>query len=138
MLNVKSNIMAENPYQDPLDDAFHKLSNISRERRFAVSCYVPVFNIVTCAITAVRLVESRFCLFHARQGLVLFSLWVLSIVVAAISPILSLMLWGVVLALHFAGFVIAFKMKDTQIPVIGSIALKIPEKYLYTLLTGKK
>lgn len=130
--------MPESPYQNPLDDVVNKLSGISRERRFAVSCYIPVFNIITCPITAVRLVESKFCLFHARQGLVLFSLWVLSILVAAISPILSLMMWGVVLVLHFAGFIIAYQMKETQIPLIAQMALKIPEKYLYSLLTGKK
>ncbi len=131
-------MMAENPYQNPLDEVVNKLSSISRERRFAVSCYIPVFNIVTCTLTAVRLIESRFCLLHARQGLVLFSLWVFSIVVAVLSPIASLMLWGVVLALHAFGFVIAYQMKETPIPLITSFALKIPEKYLYNLLTGKK
>ena len=130
--------MAENPYQNPLDEVVNKFSGISRERRFALSCYIPVFNVVTCPLTAVRLVESRFCLLHARQGLVLFSLWLLSIVIAILSPVASLMLWGVVLVLHIAGFVIAYQMKETPIPIITNFALKIPEKYLYDLLTGKK
>ena len=129
--------MPENPYQNPLDDIVNKVSDISIERRYAMSCYVPVFNVVTCVLTAVKMVESKFCLFHARQGLILFCLWFLSVIVAVLSPILSLMLWGVVLLLHVAGFVIAYKMQETVIPVIGHFASKIPERYIYNFLTAK-
>lgn len=129
--------MPENPYQNPLDNIVNKVSDISIERRYAMSCYVPVFNVVTCVLTAVKMVESKFCVFHARQGLILFCLWFLSVVVAVLSPILSLMLWGVVLLLHIAGFVIAYKMQETVIPVIGSFASRIPEKYIYNFLTAK-
>ncbi|MEK7126921.1 MAG: hypothetical protein AAB848_02330 [Patescibacteria group bacterium] len=129
--------MPENPYVDPVENLIHKVSAVSSERRFAISCYIPVFNIVTCVLTSVKMATSQFCLFHARQGLVLFGLWFLTILAAVISPILSLMMWGVVLVLHFAGMVISYRMQKTEIPIIGQIANKIPEQYLFVFLTKK-
>lgn len=119
-------------------DITDKLTTITGEKRWAISCYIPVFNIVTCVLTAVKMVNSKFCLFHARQGLVLFGLWFFTIVVAVISPIVSLMLWGIVLLLHGSGMVIAFNMKETAIPIIGQLATKIPENYIFSFLTHKK
>lgn len=119
-------------------DITDKLTTITGEKRWAMVCYIPVFNIVTCVLTAVKMVNSKFCLFHARQGLVLFGLWFLTIVVAVISPIVSLMLWGIVLLLHGSGMVIAFNMKETAIPIIGQFATKIPENYIFSFLTHKK
>lgn len=119
-------------------DITDKLTTITGEKRWAMVCYIPVFNIVTCVLTAVKMVNSKFCLFHARQGLVLFGLWFLTIVVAVISPIVSLMLWGIVLLLHGSGMVIAFNMKETAIPIIGQFAAKIPENYIFSFLTHKK
>lgn len=108
------------------------------DRKWAISCYIPIFNIVTCLITAVRMINDKFCLFHARQGLVLFALWFFTILVALISQTLSLMLWGVVLLLHASGVVFAYYGKETQIPILGQIAMRIPEKYIFEFLTGKK
>ena len=127
--------MTESPVN--LDDLKDKVSTITGEKAWSMSCYVPVFNIVTCVLTAVKIVNSKMCLFHARQGLVLFALWFLTIVAALFSPILSLMLWGVVLTLHAAGMVIAFNMKETRIPIIGQLANKIPDNYIYSFLTRK-
>lgn len=107
------------------------------EKWWAMSCYVPIFNVVTCALTLVRMVNSKFCRFHGRQGLALFALWFLTIIVAFLSPIISLMLWGVVIVLHIAGAVIAFGGNETAIPVMGKLAMKIPEFYFFSLLTGK-
>lgn len=111
---------------------------IDSDRKWAISCYVPIFNIVICVLAAVRKANSKFCLFHARQGLVLFALWFLTIFISLISQTLSLMLWGVVLLLHGSGMVIAYKNAMTQVPFIGQFAMKIPEYYLFKLLTGKK
>lgn len=68
----------------------------------------------------------------------LFTLWFLTILVALVLPILSLMLWGVVLLLHISGIVIAATGKETPIPLIGYLALKIPPDYISNLLTGKR
>lgn len=108
------------------------------EKGWALTCYIPVFNLVTCAITSVKMVNSKFCLFHARQGLVLFVLWFITVVAALFSQWLSLLLWVVVLFLHGAGIAIVLGMKQTLLPIIGQYAMKIPETYIFTLLTGKK
>ena len=111
---------------------------LDSERKWAISCYIPIFNIVMCALTSVRKVNSKFCLFHARQGLALFALWIFTILVALVSQTLSLMLWGVVLLLHGAGMFIAYSSAITKIPLLGQLAMKIPEYYLFELLSGKK
>ncbi len=109
----------------------------SDDRKWGLICYIPVINLITCAVTAVVKVKSKFALFHARQGIVLFVLWFITILVAFVSPVLSLMMWGAVLLLHAAGMVIAYGGKTTKIPVLGDFALKIPETYFFTLLTQK-
>ncbi len=105
--------------------------------KWGLICYVPVVNIVTCLVTAVVRVKSRFALFHARQGLVLFVLWFITILVAFVSPVLSLMMWGALLLLHAAGMVIAYGGKTTKIPIVGDFAMRIPETYFFTFLTQK-
>ncbi len=111
---------------------------LDSDRKWAMSCYIPVFNVVMCALASVRKVDSKFCLFHARQGIALFALWIFTILVALISQTLSLMLWGVVLLLHAAGMFMAYNKAETKIPVLGQLAMKIPEYYLFELLSGKK
>lgn len=131
--------MADLPNQnpDPVADIQAKILALKGEKGWAMSCYIPVFNIVTCVLCSIKMVSSKFCLFHARQGLVLFFLWFLTIVVAVFSPVVSLMLWGVVLLLHISGMVIAYEAKTTSIPLVASFANKIPEDYIFKMLTGK-
>ena len=121
----------------PLADFSNEVLKMPSERKWAVSCYIPIFNIVTCVLTGVRMIKSKFCLFHARQGLALFGLWFFTILVALISQTLSLMLWGVVLLLHGYGIFLAFKNKTTLIPLLGNLGMKIPEDYMFKRLTGK-
>jgi len=47
------------------------------------------------------------------------------------------MLWGIVLFLHLFGGIIAYSNKETKIPLVGQFADKIPEYYLFVMLTGK-
>ncbi len=130
--------MTENTSQTPAEAIKEVIPGITNERWWGVACYIPIFNIVTCVITAVKMSNSKFCLFHARQGLLLFALWFLTIVVAVVSPIVSLMFWGAVLLLHAAGIILALGMKQVQIPFLGQLAMRIPELYLHNLLTGTK
>ncbi|MBD3360335.1 hypothetical protein GF366_00875 [Candidatus Peregrinibacteria bacterium] len=107
------------------------------DRKWSMSCYIPIINIVTCLITAVRRVESKFCRFHYRQGLILFAFWFLTILISFINQTLSLMLWGIVLLLHGTGIYVVYYKKLTKIPILGQLAVMIPEFYIFTLLTGK-
>lgn len=111
---------------------------MTEEKKWGLLCYVPVLNIVLCAICSVKMNQSKFCLFHARQGLTLASLWIFAVVVAVVSPFLSLILWVIMLILHGAGMALAFSGQVMEIPFVGKIAMKIPEDYLYKLLTGGK
>ena len=110
---------------------------ISGERIWALLCYIPAFNILTCPLASVKMVNSKLVRFHARQGLALFGFWFLSVLVAIISPLLSLLLWGVALFLSILGMVIAFNGKETRIPILGQLAAGIGEYALFKLLTGK-
>lgn len=132
--------MTENSTQNanPVDNVKEVLAVVSSEKGWAIGCYIPIFNVVVCVLASIKMVGSKFCLFHARQGLVLFALWFFTIVVALFSPEISLMLWGAVLLLHGAGMFIAYGMKTTEIPILGQLAMRIPETYLFGLLTGKK
>lgn len=110
---------------------------VINERVWAILCYIPGFNIVSCPIAAVRMVNSQLVSFHARQGLILFLLWFAVIILALISPVLSLIVFFVMIALHAWGFAQAFAMGKSKLPVVGEIAMKIPETFLFTTLTGK-
>ena len=111
---------------------------LDSDRKWAISCYIPVVNVVVCVLASVRKVNSPFCLLHARQGLGLFALWFVTILIALISQTLSLMLWGVVLLFHGAGIFLAANKSDTLIPVIGQLSMRVPQYYLFELLTGRK
>jgi len=102
-----------------------------------LGCYIPVINVVVCLIAAIRMVNSKFCLFHVRQGLMIFALWFLTVLLSFVSQTLGLMLWGVVLVLYVSGLVIAFSRKTTRIPLIGQLAEQIPEYFLFEKLTGQ-
>lgn len=110
---------------------------LSHERLWAMACYVPVVNLVICLLCSVRMVNSQLCLFHLRQGLVLFFFWFATVMTGLVSQTLSLMFLGVVLVLHVWGAVGAYRQNQNLLPVVGNFALKIPPYYLYKRLTGK-
>ena len=129
--------MPENPKQNSVTNLKEKISKLSSERKWAMSCYIPVFNIVVCILASIRMISDKFVSHHARQGLVLFAMWFVTIVVSLISPTLSLMLLGVVLLLHIVGVIAAYKSKTSEITVVTGFANKIPEDYIFKKLTGK-
>ncbi|MBD3330303.1 hypothetical protein GF354_02105 [Candidatus Peregrinibacteria bacterium] len=112
-------------------------NSYSQERRWALLCYLPFINLVTCLLTAVRQINSRYCRFHVRQGLMIFLLFAVAILISLISVMLSLMLHGIVLALYAFSLYFTYSGKDFKIPLLATLADKIPEFYLYEVLTGK-
>ena len=119
------------------EPAFEQVKSLSPEKRWSLACYFPLFNVLITLIVAVRKVDSDFCMFHARHGLVFFVLWFSTVFVALFSPILSLMLLGVVVMLYIFGAYKAFKGEIYTVPVLTSLAIRIPKAYIYTTLTGK-
>lgn len=129
--------MPENPKQNSISDVKEKVSNLSKERKWAMSCYIPVINIVICILASIRMIHDKTVLYHARQGLVLFGFWFVTLLVGLVFGTISLMLLGVVLMLHVICLIHAYKMKTTTIPLVTDLANKIPEDYIFKKLTGK-
>ena len=111
---------------------------MNKERLWAISCYIPVINLVICLVCAVRMINSKLCRFHLSQGLVLFVLWILTIVAGLFSKKISLMLWGIVLLFHGVGAYFAFKGALSGIPVVSQIARNFDAIKIFESLTGKK
>ena len=125
--------------QNSVDEFAEKVKALDKEKRWALACYIPIVNIVTCGFSAVIMVKSKFCRFHVQQGLIVFAAWfIANVIIALISPTLSLMALGVVMLIYIAGMISAFKGKEMKIPIIWSFAKMIPEYYIFELLTGKK
>lgn len=111
---------------------------MSTEKKWGILCYFPVANVVFCMVASVRLSGDKFVQFHVRQGMVLFGIWVITNFVAVIFPLLSLILWVILLLLYGAGMAIAYGGQVTMIPFVGQIAMKIPEDYFMRKLTNGK
>lgn len=107
------------------------------ENIWALSCYVPIFNIVTCTLTSIKMVNSKLCRFHARQGLVMFALMFLTMFVPLISTSLSFLVWILLFGLHGAAMYFSYQKKDIRFPVLAQLAEKIPEYFIFKTLTGK-
>jgi uncharacterized membrane protein len=105
---------------------------------FPICCIGPIFAIVAAIVEK----RNRFIRFHAFQGLLLAAaglvifggLWVLSMVVAFASGILSLLvsLLSAVIGLGFLGLAIfmmvkAYGNEELELPVIGEMAKKWAE-----------
>ncbi|MFA5948103.1 MAG: hypothetical protein WC806_03970 [Candidatus Gracilibacteria bacterium] len=114
------------------------LKTLNREKKWAILCYIPVINVITCTFSSVIMASSQFCRFHARQGFILFAFLFITMFSSIISPTISLMLWGIVFLVHFSAMIMSIRGDLFKIPILGNFADKIPEYYVYELLTGKK
>lgn len=110
----------------------------SEEKTWALLCYIPFINLITCLLTAVRQVNSSYCRFHSRQGLMIFIVFAVAVLISLVSVILSLMLHGIVIALYFFSLYFTYSEKHFRIPLLAILADRIPEYYLYEVLTGKE
>ncbi len=125
---------------NPLEDMKKNLLDFasSSEKQWGIICYIPVLNLVGCAVTAVIKVKSQFCLFHARQGLILFLGWFVTLFIGLFVPLLGAFLTFVLILVHIYGGALVFLGKMTKIPFVGDFAMKIPDTYLFKTLTQKK
>ncbi len=136
-------LMTDNNYQSPIDDLKDKVTDVSNEVKWSIGCYIPAFNVIFCLLAAVRMVNSDFCLFHVRQGLVIFGLSFFGMFVSTIGHFiglgfLPLMFSGVVFLAYIAGIVTVIRKSTAPLPIVGAIAEKIPKYFFFELLTGKK
>lgn len=125
-------------FESPIDELRDQVTDLTNEGRWALGCYVPVINVFVAVVASVKMVSSKFVLFHARQGLIIFAFGFLSLFLSFISAKLTWMFQGILFLAHVAGIVIVLQKKMTKLPVIGQFVDRIPESYIFELLTGQK
>ncbi len=98
------------------------------EKLFAFLCYL-ISIIGVIIVLATKKERSKFSIYHAKQGLVLFIayiivaiLWSILGFIPIIGAIISAVLWLLMLALWIIGIVNSLNEKMVPLPVIGQFA----------------
>ena len=106
------------------------------ERMWAAIGYIAFLGVVALAMKP----KSEFCKHHATQGLTIFALWFVSLILLAmpsfIGAIGGLLLLGST-GLAVFGIIKAIQSYKLDLPVISSIAKKIPTDSIIGSVTGK-
>lgn len=72
--------------------------------------------------------ESKFVQFHARQGLVIFLIWIGVLIISSV-PVIGWLLSGplnlAMLVISFIGFVMAIQGKQYRMPLVADLADKM-------------
>jgi uncharacterized membrane protein len=111
---------------------------LNKEKLWSILCYIPFFNLFFSVLSSVKFADKKDLRFHARQGVVLFAFSFFSLIFLLVSYKFGILFLLVLMLLHLVGIVAVFTDTFIIIPLIGQLAQKIPEFYLYTLLTGKE
>lgn len=76
--------------------------------------------------------EDKYAMYYAKQGLVLFIVWVIVAIagwivgwVPVVGNIIETVLWAVTLALWIVGLIYSISGQEKEIPIIGVFAKKI-------------
>ena len=106
------------------------------ERMWAAISYIAFLGIVALAIKP----KSAFCKHHAAQGLTIFVLWFISLILLAmpsfIGAIGGILLLGTT-GLAIFGIIKAIQSYKLEVPILSSIAEKIPTDSIIGSVTGK-
>jgi len=107
------------------------------ERMWGAISYIAFLGIVTLAMNS----KSAFCKKHAAQGLLLFGVWFIGLIMMAVPSNLVILI-GIILffgAMGLGGFGMykAFTSYELNIPVLSDIAKKIPVDSIIGTVTGK-
>ena len=125
------------PEQKPAKPAALPEKTTQDERMWAAIGYIAFLGVVSLAINP----KSEFCKHHAAQGLTIFALWFVSLILLAF-PITIVSGIGLILWLGFSGLAIfgvvkAIQSYKLELPVLSSIAKKIPTDSIIGSVTGK-
>lgn len=124
---------AQTPTQAPTPAQAPKPNVPVDEKVLSAICYVPFLTLLTSPLAVIKKPDSKFCEFHASQGLVLFIVWFISLWVLAIVPSLMLggILWILLLVASVFGFVKAFTGVEFRVPGLSIFAAYIPVKKFF-------
>jgi len=128
---------AQNKPVQPQKPAPKPLQVPQDEKMWAAIGYIAFLGVVTLAMKP----KSKFCRHHASQGLVLFVLWFIGLILLAIGSIFSavggiLMLGITILAV--IGIIKAISSYEFNVPVLTGIAKNVPVDAIVGSMTGKK
>lgn len=124
------------PAAAPAKPAAPPEKTTQEERMWAAIGYIAFLGVVTLAIKP----KSEFCKHHAAQGLTIFAVWFVSLILLAmpsfIGAIGGLLLLGAT-GIAVFGIVKAIQSYKMELPVLSSIAKKIPTDSIIGSVTGK-
>ncbi len=125
------------PQQKPPAPAQKPEKTSQEERMWAAIGYIAFLGIVTLAINP----KSEFCKHHAAQGLTIFAVWFVSLILFAMPSIIGiigglLLLGATVLAVF--GVIKSIQSYKLELPVLSAVAKKIPTDSIIGSVTGKK
>ncbi len=106
------------------------------ERIWAAIGYVAFLGVVAMAMKP----KSEFCKKHASQGLVIFAIWFIGLIVLAFPSFIGAIGGVILLAasiLAIIGIIKAIQSFEFKVPVLSDIAAKIPTSAIVGSVTGK-
>ncbi|MBD3156897.1 hypothetical protein GF369_03645 [Candidatus Peregrinibacteria bacterium] len=127
----------QQPQQKPSTPAQKPEKTTQEERMWAAIGYIAFLGIVTLAIKP----KSEFCKRHAAQGLIIFAVWFVSLILFAMPSIIGvigglLLLGATVLAV--LGIIKSIQSYTLELPVLSAVAKKVPTDSIIGSVTGKK
>lgn len=124
------------PPAKPTQPAELPVKTTQEERIWAAIGYVAFLGVVAMAMKP----QSEFCKKHASQGLVIFAIWFIGLIVLAFPSFIGAIGGLILLAatiLAVLGIVKAIQSYQFNIPVLSDIASKIPVSAIVGSVTGK-
>lgn len=126
------------PPAQPKAPAALPVKSTQEERMWAAIGYIAFLGVVTLAMMP----KSEFCKKHAQQGILLFIIWFIGLIVLAL-PItilsgLGFLIIVVVTIIAVLGIVKSISSYELKLPVLSDLAKMIPVGAIVGSLTGKK
>ena len=120
-LNVMTKSDETQPGEKPLVVTPQVRSDMFHNKLFAALSYIPLGFLLVFAFKN----ESRFCIYHARQGMIVFFAQFIGSLFTAI-PYVGTVIFGLTLFLSIIGIVAALRANDYfRFPFIGKLAEKM-------------
>ncbi|MFC1655304.1 DUF4870 domain-containing protein [Patescibacteria group bacterium] len=127
---------APKPPAKPAHPADVPVKTTQEERIWAAIGYVAFLGVVAMAMNP----KSEFCKKHASQGLVIFAVWFIGLIVLAFPSFIGAIGGVILLAASIVavlGIVKAIQSFEFKVPVLSDIAAKIPVGAIVGSVTGK-
>jgi uncharacterized membrane protein len=113
-----------------------KIQTTQEERIWSAIGYIAFLGVVTLAMMP----KSKFCRKHAAQGLTIFVLWFIGLIVMAMPSIIGAIGGLILLAtgvLAVIGIIKSLQSYEFNLPVLSDIASKVPVDSIIGSVTGK-